>query len=140
MLDKLRKVQNAATSLMCKAKKSDHIHPILQTLHLLPVTDTSYSIHSLKCLLHFCLWNSTPVSDLLQPTLVTNQTMSASAKRRGITPQLFARKSVLWLHVPRVVLDSVVHRRQHFKFHTAIIKRSVLLSSIVNNLLTEYVS
>ena len=29
LLDKLQKVQNAAARLVCKAKKSDHIHPIL---------------------------------------------------------------------------------------------------------------
>ena len=33
LLDKLQKVQNAAARLACKAKKSDHIHPILETLH-----------------------------------------------------------------------------------------------------------
>ena len=31
LLDKLQKVQNAAARLVCKAKKSDHIHPILET-------------------------------------------------------------------------------------------------------------
>ena len=35
LLDKLQKVQNAATRLVCKAKKSDHIHPVLETLHWL---------------------------------------------------------------------------------------------------------
>ena len=39
LLDKLQRVQNAAARLVCKlAKKSDHIHPILQTLHWLPGT------------------------------------------------------------------------------------------------------
>ena len=38
LLDKLQKVQNAAARLVCKAKKSDHTHPILETLHWLPVT------------------------------------------------------------------------------------------------------
>ena len=38
LLDKLQKVQNAEARLVCKAKKSDHIHPILETLHWLPVT------------------------------------------------------------------------------------------------------
>ena len=33
LLDKLQKVQNAAARLVRKAKKSDHIHPILETLH-----------------------------------------------------------------------------------------------------------
>ena len=38
LLDKLQRVQNATARLVCKAKKSDHIHPILETLHWLPVT------------------------------------------------------------------------------------------------------
>ena len=38
LLDKLQKVQNASARLVCKAKKSDHIHPILETLHWLPIT------------------------------------------------------------------------------------------------------
>ena len=31
LLDKRQNVQNAAARLVCKAKKSDHIHPILET-------------------------------------------------------------------------------------------------------------
>ena len=31
LLDKLQKAQNAAARFVCKAKKSDHIHPILQS-------------------------------------------------------------------------------------------------------------
>ena len=38
LLEKLQKVQNAAARLVCKAKKFDHIHPILETLHWPPVT------------------------------------------------------------------------------------------------------
>ena len=37
LLDKLQKVQNAATRLVCNAKKSDHIHHILHSLHWLLV-------------------------------------------------------------------------------------------------------
>ena len=33
-----QKIQNAAARLVCKAKKYDHIHPILETLQWLPVT------------------------------------------------------------------------------------------------------
>ena len=33
LLDKLQKVQNAAARLVCKAMKSEHIHPILENLH-----------------------------------------------------------------------------------------------------------
>ena len=58
--------------------------------------------------------------------------MSASAERRGITPQLFAawgrtqeRTVAACPTRPRVVLDSVVHRRQRFQFDTAIMRQSV---------------
>ena len=62
--------------------------------------------------------------------------MSTSAKRREITPQLFAA----WGRTqdctvaacpirPRTVLQSVVNRRQRFKFDTAVMRQSVLLSS-----------
>ena len=36
--DKLQKVQNAVAKLVFKPKKADLIHPILETLHWLPVT------------------------------------------------------------------------------------------------------
>ena len=62
--------------------------------------------------------------------------MSASAKQRGLTPQLFAA----WGHTLEstvaacptwlsVFLESVVQWRQWFKFDTAIMTQSVLLSS-----------
>ena len=38
LLDKFQKLQNVAARLVCKAKKSGHIHSILETLHQLPVT------------------------------------------------------------------------------------------------------
>ena len=37
-LNELQEVMNAAAMLVCKAKKSDPIHPILETLKWLPVT------------------------------------------------------------------------------------------------------
>ena len=52
LLDKLQKVQNAAARLVCKAKKSDHIHPILETLHWLPVT------HRIQCKMSTICFNS----------------------------------------------------------------------------------
>ena len=62
--------------------------------------------------------------------------MSASAKRRGITLQLFAvwghmqeHTVAAWLTGLCVVLNSVVNQRQLFKFDTAIVRQSILLSS-----------
>ena len=55
--------------------------------------------------------------------------MSTSAKRREVTLQLFAtwgptqeRTVAACPTQLRVVLDSVVHRHQHFKFDTAVMR------------------
>ena len=67
LLDKLQKVQNAAARFVCKAKKSDNIHPILETLHWLPVT------HCIQYTILTICFNSISgtapqyLSDLLQP-------------------------------------------------------------------------
>ena len=37
LIDRLHKVQNAAARLICRAKKLDHLQPILQSLHWLPI-------------------------------------------------------------------------------------------------------
>ena len=37
LIDILQKVQNAAARLICRAKKLDHVQPILQLLHWLPI-------------------------------------------------------------------------------------------------------
>ena len=60
LLDKIQKVQNAAARLVCKAKKSDHIHPILETA--LATSNTSHSIQNFNYLLQLHLWNSPSVS------------------------------------------------------------------------------
>ena len=64
LLDKLQNVQNAAARLVRKAKKSDHIHSILETLHWLPVTHRiQYKMSTI------CFSGTAPqyLSDLLQP-------------------------------------------------------------------------
>ena len=38
LIQKLQKVQNAAARLVCRAKRRDHITPLLQSLHWLPVS------------------------------------------------------------------------------------------------------
>ena len=84
--DKLQKVQNAAARLVCKAKKSDHIHPILETLHWLPVT------HHIQYKISTIYFNSISgtapqyLSDLLQPYTPTRQLRSASDTRTFVTP------------------------------------------------------
>ena len=77
LLDKLQKVQNAAARLVCKAKKSDHIHPILETQHWLPVT------HRIQYKISTICFNSISgaapqyLSDLLQPYTPARQLRSA---------------------------------------------------------------
>ena len=71
-----------------------------------------------------------------QYVLANRRRKSASAKQRGTIPQLFAarvrtqERTVAACPIrPRVIFDSVDHRRQRFKFDTAIVRESVLLSS-----------
>ena len=85
LLDKLQKVQNAAARLVCKAKKSDHIHPILETLHWLPVT------HHIQYKISTICFNSISgtapqyLSDLLQPYTPAGQLQSASDTQTFVT-------------------------------------------------------
>ena len=71
--------------LVCKAKKSDHIHPILETLHWLPVT------HRIQYKISTICFNSTSgtapqyQSDLLQPYTPARQLWSASDTRTFVT-------------------------------------------------------
>ena len=78
LLDKLQKVQNAAARLVCKAKKSDHIHPILETLHWLPVTHCIQYKISTICFNAISGTAPQCLSDLLQPYTPARQLRSAS--------------------------------------------------------------
>ena len=86
LLDKLQKLQNAAARLVWKAKKSDHIHPFLETLHWLPVT------HRIQCKISAICFNSISgtapqyLSDLLQPYTPARRLRSASDTRTFVTP------------------------------------------------------
>ena len=81
LLDKLQKVQNAAARLACKATKFDHIHPILETLHWLPVT------HRIQYKILTICFNSISgtapqyLSDRLQSYTPARQLRSASDTR-----------------------------------------------------------
>ena len=74
--------------LVCKAKKSDHIHPILKTLHWLPVT------HRIQYKISTICFNSISgtapqyLSDLLQPYSPARQLRSASDTRTFVTPRV----------------------------------------------------
>ena len=78
LLDKLHQVQNAAARFVCKAKKSDHIYPILETE--LVTSNTSHSIQNFN----FNFISGTApqyLSDLLQPYTPARQLRSASDTR-----------------------------------------------------------
>ena len=75
LLDKLQKVQNAAARLVCKVKKSDHIHPILETLHWIPVTHR-ISLQNFNYLLQLHLWNSPSVTVRSPSTLYSSKTIT----------------------------------------------------------------
>ena len=78
LLDKLQKVQNVAARLVCKAKKSDHIHPILETLHWLPVTHRIQYKFSTICFNSISETAPQYLTDLLQPYTPARQLRSAS--------------------------------------------------------------
>ena len=84
--DKLQKVQNAAARLVCKAKKSNHIHPILETLQWLPVT---YRIQYKISTIYFNSISGTApqyLSDLFQPYTDT---------RTFVTPRVNTQKHLV---------------------------------------------
>ena len=77
LLDKLQKVQNAAARFVCKAKKSDHIRPILETLHWLPVTHRIQYKTSTICYNYISGTTPQYLSNLLQPsTLHSSKTVT----------------------------------------------------------------
>ena len=81
LINKLQKVQNAAARLVCEAKKSVHIHPILATLHWLPVTHRiQYKISSI-CFNSISGTAPQYLSDLLQPYTPARKLRSASNTR-----------------------------------------------------------
>ena len=86
LLDKLQKVQNAAARLVCKAKKSDHIHPILETLHWLPVTHRIQ--YKISTICFSSIFGTAPqyLSNLLQPYTPARQLWFASDTRTFVTP------------------------------------------------------
>ena len=81
----LQKVQNAAARLVCKAKKSDQIHPILETLHWLVTHRIQYKISTI-CFNSISGTAPQYLSDLLQPYTPARQLRSASDTRTFVPP------------------------------------------------------
>ena len=81
ILDKLQKVQNSAARLVLKARKRDHVLPLLKTLHWLPIqTRIEYKMSTL-C--HSFFSETAPVyfSDLLHVYSPSRQLRSLSDSR-----------------------------------------------------------
>lgn len=68
----LQRVQNAAARLITNTKQSDHITPILKSLHWLPVKQRI--IYKLCLLMHMIHTEQSPVymADMVQPTATTS--------------------------------------------------------------------
>jgi hypothetical protein len=111
LLDKLQRVQNTGARLVAKTKRKDHISPVLQALHWLPVRDrVNYKILSV-C--HVSLSSTGPsyLSDLLHLYTPPRQLRSSSDTRILTIPSVrtktFGQRSfahqgpVLWNVLPR---------------------------------------
>ena len=93
--------KNVAARLMCKAEKSDHIHPILQTLHryLKQMLDIlywmwiQYKISSI-CFSFISVTSSQCLSDLPQPYTAARQLQSTSDAWTFIT--IHVSKNIWW--------------------------------------------
>ena len=127
LLDKLQKVQNAAARLVCKAKRSDHIQPILQSLHWLPGTHRIQYKISAFCFNSLSGKSPSPLlSDLIQPYTQTRKCRSASDTRAfvisRVNTKLFGERSFsytgpsVWNNLPR----SVRHSDSSSSFKTAL--------------------
>ena len=106
-----------AARLVYKAKKSDHLHPILETLHWQPVT------HRIQYKISSICFNSTPgtapqyLSDLLQPYTPARQLRSTSDTRTFVSPRVntetFGERSFsytgpsVWNNLPQKLRHSV---------------------------------
>ena len=126
LLDKHQKVQNSAARLVCKAKKSDHIQPILQSLHWQPVTHRiQYKISTICFNSHYGK-SLQYLSYLIQPYTPTRKLRSASDTRTFVVPlvntKLYGEGSFsytvpsAWISLPR----SICHSDSSSSFKTAL--------------------
>ena len=77
-LQKLQFIQNCAARTLMKARKYDHITPILQNLHWLPIT--SRIPYKIALITHHCIYNNAPqyLKDLNIPHTSTRNLRSQS--------------------------------------------------------------
>ncbi|KAK0151121.1 hypothetical protein N1851_007758 [Merluccius polli] len=77
-LQKLQFIQNCAARTLMKTRKYDHITPILQNLHWLPIT--SRIQYKIALITHLCIYSNAPqyLKDLLNPHSSTRNLWSQS--------------------------------------------------------------
>ena len=79
---------------MCKAKKSDHIHPILETA--LATSNTSHSIQNVNYLLQFHLGNSPSLSVWSPWALYSSKTITVCIRHMNLCYPSYKHKNIWW--------------------------------------------
>ena len=81
LLNRLQKVQNSAARLVCRSSKQQHITPLLQSLHWLPIESRiNYKLASV-CFSSFCGTGPKYISDILQVYTPSRQLRSSTDTR-----------------------------------------------------------
>ena len=92
LIDKLQRVQNNAARLVLRAQKTDHVTPLLHSLHWLPIS--SCINYKISCLSFTSLFNSGPtyLSKLLK-IYTPNRALRFSKDTRTLILPSFRTKS-----------------------------------------------
>ena len=129
LLHKLQKIQNSAARLALKAKRSDHVQPLLISLHWLPVqARIDYKLATL-CHAFFCNTAPSYLSDLLSVYSPSRELRSSADTRILRIPHIktnaFGKRSFshaapsVWNTLPRELryLDSPISFKAALKTH-----------------------
>ena len=114
--NKLQRVQNAAARLICKAKKFDHVSPLLQSLHWLPITSRiQYKIGTI-CYNALAATGPSYISDLLEQYTPARQLRSSTDTRVLRKPRVISKSygertfshfgPTTWNNLPYVIRHS----------------------------------
>ena len=87
LIEKIQKVQNSAARLVFKAKKRDHVTPLLKDLHWLPIQQRIKYKLSTLCFNYFSATAPAYISDLLTPYAPSRLLRSSSDYRVLCIPQ-----------------------------------------------------
>lgn len=126
LINKLQRVQNSAARLIFKARKHDHVTPLLRSLHWLPVqARIEYKLSSL-CYNFFTGHSPAYMSQLLSPYIPRRQLRSSSDSRILIVPKINTKTygARTFSHAAAVQWNSLPHSIRHAKSLSAF-KRSL---------------